>query len=56
MERGRAGRFDRPRCIRLAPADNVYVADSRNHRIQMFGSVPVAAHATSWGRVKTMYR
>ena len=35
---------------------NVFVADSENHRIQVFGQVPVASSRTSWGRLKSLYR
>jgi hypothetical protein len=35
---------------------NVYVGDFHNFRIQKFGSLPVAATSTSWGRLKSLYR
>jgi DNA-binding beta-propeller fold protein YncE len=35
---------------------NVYVADSGNNRIEVFGSLPVPTKSTSWGRIKTLYR
>jgi hypothetical protein len=35
---------------------NVYVADYSNSRVQKFGPLPTPAQATSWGRLKSLYR
>jgi DNA-binding beta-propeller fold protein YncE len=41
------GQFDTPRGIAVAPDGSVYVADSRNHRIQHFSST--GTFINSWG-------
>lgn len=41
------GQFDAPRGLALAPNGNIYVADSRNHRIQYFS--PDGAYLGGWG-------
>ncbi|MEZ4635684.1 MAG: hypothetical protein R2856_12100 [Caldilineaceae bacterium] len=38
----RAGEFDTPYGVALHPSGNVYVADTGNHRIQVFGDTPLA--------------
>jgi tripartite motif-containing protein 71 len=54
---GGPGQFDIPCWGIAADADgNVYVADSANQRIQKFGSLPVSATSTTWGRIKSLYR
>jgi hypothetical protein len=35
---------------------NVYVADYSNSRVQKFGPLPTPVQATSWGRLKSLYR
>ena len=50
------GQFYRPWGVAVDASGNVYVADQGNHRIQVFGSLPVPAQSTSWGRVKALYR
>jgi sugar lactone lactonase YvrE len=42
-----SGQFDAPRGLALAPNGNIYVADSRNHRIQYFS--PEGTYLGSWG-------
>ncbi|MEZ4640322.1 MAG: hypothetical protein R2856_36085, partial [Caldilineaceae bacterium] len=37
-----AGEFDTPYGVALHPSGNVYVADTGNHRIQVFGDTPLA--------------
>jgi len=34
----------------------IYVSDSGNKRIQVFGVLPVSSRSTSWGRLKALYR
>ena len=51
-----SGQFNRPLFLALDAGDNVFVVDTRNHRVQVFGSLPVSATATTWGRIKTLYR
>jgi hypothetical protein len=34
----------------------VFVADTGNDRIQKFGATPTPTKATSWGRLKSLYR
>ena len=50
------GQFNGPDGVAVDAAGHVYVADYRNNRIQMFGPVTTPAKATSWGRLKSMYR
>ena len=42
--------------VATAAAGAGYVADYGNHRIQKFGSVPTPTNATTWGRLKSLYR
>jgi tripartite motif-containing protein 71 len=51
-----AGQFYRPMGVLVDCSGNVYVADTWNGRIQKFGLVPTPARATTWGRVKALYR
>ncbi len=51
--------FDGPEGIGVLPmfnSDMVYVSDSDNHRVQGFGLALVPVEATTWGRVKVMFR
>ena len=50
------GQFNRPMGVGVGLDGRVYVADSWNSRIQVFGPVPTPAKATSWGRLKALYR
>lgn len=54
------GQFNRPYGIAVDGRNNVYVVDSENHRVQVFGdygtSVHQFPHYVSWGRTKTFYR
>jgi DNA-binding beta-propeller fold protein YncE len=50
------GEFRGPAAMAADAAGNVYVADSNNHRIQMFGGTVTPAQATTWGRLKALYR
>jgi tripartite motif-containing protein 71 len=49
------GQFNVPRGVAVDGSGNVYVADAHNYRIQKFGSLPVPATSTSWGRIKSLY-
>lgn len=46
------GPFD----VHTGPQGRLYVADSWNHRVQVYGDLATPAVATSWGRLKTIYR
>ena len=50
------GQFYKPIGVGVGADGRIYVADSWNSRIQVFGPVPTAAKATSWGRLKALYR
>ena len=50
------GQFSNPNGIVVDGSGNMYVADTSNNRIQEFGSLPTPTQATSWGRVKSLYR
>ena len=50
------GQFYKPIGVGVGTDGRVYVADSWNSRIQVFGPVPTPAKSTSWGRIKALYR
>jgi DNA-binding beta-propeller fold protein YncE len=50
------GQFNAPTGIAVDQAGNVYVTERFNHRVQKFGPVPTPSRATSWGRLKNLYR
>jgi len=50
------GEFNNPVAMAVNASGNAYVADYWNCRIQVFGSLPVPATSTSWGRIKSLYR
>ena len=50
------GQFDRHFGVAVDGSGNVYVADTYNQRIQVFGSLPMPTRSTSWGRIKALYR
>jgi DNA-binding beta-propeller fold protein YncE len=50
------GEFMEPCGIAISPDGFIYVADTANHRIQVFGDTFVPVAETSWGRVKDAYR
>ena len=50
------GQFNVPYGIAVASNGNVYVADQLNHRVQVFGQLPVPTLSTSWGRIKQLFR
>ena len=50
------GQFNQPNGVATDAAGNVYVADTYNQRIQKFGPVATPAKATTWGRLKSLYR
>ena len=50
------GQFGFPRGVATDAAGNIYVADTGNDSIQKFGALPTPTKATSWGRLKHMYR
>jgi DNA-binding beta-propeller fold protein YncE len=50
------GQFQYPYSVATDAAGNAYVAEVGNNRIQKFGALPTPTKATSWGRLKTLYR
>jgi DNA-binding beta-propeller fold protein YncE len=50
------GQFFLPQAVAVDASGNIYVADGGNNRIQKFGSMATPTRATSWGRLKRMYR
>ena len=51
------GEFNSPGSVAVAGNGGaIYVVDGINDRIEKFGQVPTAAKATSWGRLKRMFR
>ena len=50
------GQFSYPEAIATDALGSVYVADGGNHRIQKFGHLPTPTKATTWGRLKHLYR
>jgi len=50
------GEFYAPSGISLGPDGRIYVADTYNNRIQVFGSLPTPTKSSSWGRLKARYR
>ena len=45
-----------PYGVAVDGSGSIYVLDAGNKRVQVFGSLPVAARPTSWGRLKALYR
>jgi streptogramin lyase len=50
------GQFRQPFDVATGPDGFIYIADTANHRIQVFGEIPTATAATTWGRLKAGYR
>ncbi len=50
------GEFHGPFGVAVDASGSVYVADSANYRIQVFGYPPTPTKSTTWGRIKTLYR
>jgi hypothetical protein len=50
------GEFDRPLGIGIAPDGRIFVADTFNRRVQIFGSLATSTRPTTWGRLKRLYR
>ena len=50
------GEFDTPGGVAIAGDGALYVADGHNERIQKFGPLPTPTKATTWGRLKALYR
>jgi tripartite motif-containing protein 71 len=50
------GQFRSPSDVAVDAAGHVYVMDMANNRVQVFGRVPTAVQASSWGRIKALYR
>jgi len=50
------GQFDNIGGVAVDASGNVHVTDANNYRIEVFGSLPVPAKSTTWGRIKALYR
>lgn len=50
------GQFSTPYGIGAGPHGEIYVADTFNHRIQVFGTGAVPARSRTWGSLKALYR
>ena len=50
------GEFDAPGGVAADAGGDVFVADNHNNRIQKFGPLPTPTKATSWGRLKALFR
>jgi streptogramin lyase len=53
---GVGGKFSMPRGIVAAADGSLYTTEFDNQRVQKFGPGPVPTVATSWGRIKKLYR
>lgn len=50
------GLFNSPLGVATDATGDVYITDSGNHRIQEFSLALTPANATTWGRLKQLYR
>jgi len=50
------GQFNGPFGIAVDSSRDVLVVDSFNNRMQVFGPATTPATATTWGRLKSLYR
>ena len=50
------GQFYYPAGVAVDATGHIYVADTDNDRIQVFGCGATPAKATTWGRIKALYR
>ena len=50
------GEFIQPRGVAVGPGGRIYVADTWNDRIQVFGSVTTATKTSTWGKLKSISR
>jgi DNA-binding beta-propeller fold protein YncE len=50
------GSLDHPSGIAIDASGAIYVADSGNDRIEKFSAGATSAAASTWGRVKRLYR
>jgi DNA-binding beta-propeller fold protein YncE len=51
-----AGQFNEALGVAVDGSGNVYVVDTLNDRIQVFGSLVTPARGTTWGHIKALYR
>jgi hypothetical protein len=49
------GQFFLPFGVATDGADNIYVVDVGNHRIQKFGPGVIAVKSLTWGQLKVRY-
>lgn len=50
------GQFYRPMGIGVASDGRIYVGDTWNGRVQVFGALPTPTRRQTWGNLKTRYR
>jgi hypothetical protein len=53
------GSFIDPTGIAIGPTGKIYVLDTNNCRVEVFGPLPfnpTATHSESWGAIKARYR
>jgi DNA-binding beta-propeller fold protein YncE len=50
------GQFQWPACVAVDASGNVYVSEFDGQRVQKFGPVPTPTEATTWGRLKRLFR
>jgi len=42
--------------VAIVPDGRIFVGDTWNGRVQIFGSLPTRTQSKSWGQVKAAYR
>jgi hypothetical protein len=50
------GQFDNADAVAVDAAGDIFATDLGNSRIEKFGPAPTLTKATTWGRLKRIYR